>query len=419
MTVGASPSAEWWDRRAGHEPAFAVTVRDRTGREVESVGAYLALAFTLRLRDVGDWSLELPAGHHAIPLLLLDGAGIVVRRGGVVVLSGEVAGSTTVVGDDDPAADGTIVSGATDDDVLSGDVVYPDPAVPVPLGELGTVTPARDIYTGPAEDALVHYVGRNIGQGAPQVLRRRIVVPPSAGRGGVRTYSERWSTLLDTAQRIGAASSLAWRVAQHPTEAYQRLEVWSQARRPDALFSRSSGTAGRIELERATPDVTDVIVAGGGVGTSRLLTRVTAPGTVSVPFFPLLPVTLYDGQQTRTHRARTRFLDADSEVLPDLVAAGRDELAQVASPLVVRMTVVEQPWLRWPEHYGIGDVVTVSTGPASSGGVRVEDVVTALAVTDDASGVTVTPTVGADGSASTSEPVARAVQRQVARIRRE
>ena len=307
------------------ESPYQVTLR-HDWAEVESCAGYRDLRLVPTFLDVGTWTVQLRASSPAARMFLTEHQvgddlarwGIVARRAGTpsILLSG-VALDAYVVDTTSPTL--TLV-GVCDNAIAAGETAWPDTTTEIPTATTTTHPVEYDSRTGPAETVLLDYVTANIGPAAP-ITRRRypwLTIPTSQGRGTTRTWHTRQENLLQLQARIARAADLGFRYVQGDP-GLVTLDVWAPQLRPEARFSRASGTISTAELVLRAVDSTEALVAGPGEGTARVFTRQTRTGVFAFRRARFLDrdrnpgaVPVYDALQT----------DATEQLITDAVTAG-------------------------------------------------------------------------------------------------
>lgn len=376
-------------------PRYQVSVRDADLLEVAPVGAYASLQLKPVFRDVGTWTLRLPLDHPQVGALCADDAGIVVRVPGSapVVLSGPVVDVDLV----DGAAGTATFVGVTDAEVLSGEAAFPDPATDVPTDAAVTFEVEADVFAGPAEDALLHYLGANIGPAAP-IARRAypwLALPASAGRGPVGTWRPRFQSLLELCQEIATFGGLGFDLAQDAPGTVA-VRIWEPAQRLEARFSRAAGTLTLATLRLRPADTTEVIAGTSTDGLARAFTRRVG------------------ADAGRYARRRLRYTAASGSTLAEQQQAADTELARTGATAGITLTAVDSPSLAYGRDYAVGDIVSAVVGSRT-----VTDTVVAVTVTDaPGQPVSVVPSLGLadEALAADTEPLARDLARSLGRI---
>lgn len=389
-----------------------LTVRDATLTEVERVTAYTSLDYTLRRNAVGDWTLRAPlrdgAGriYPGAAALLQPGAGIVIRRAGPVsdvVLSGDAVDVYVTEGGE-AGRSGSITAVGTDDlDLLALEHAWPDPATEISTTALTQHARATDTLTTTGEDALIQYLTRNLGSAAlPRRQYGWLALPPVRGLGVSRrgSFRPRFEPLLVLCQRAASYGGLLFRLVQDSsgeTGPVIRLELRTPVTREEARFSLEAGTLSAATLTLRSPDATEALGLGKGQGSARVFTRRTTPATAT----------------SRVRRVELRE-QTTADLFADLQDDLEDALAEKTATGSVAFTLREAPWLRFGEHFWVGDRVSVAVA-----GRTITDVVQQVAAHDENGAVTFTPQVGVTDESTAALARAREITRRLAEIGRQ
>lgn len=360
---------------SGQQP-WRVSIRDNALMEVESGAGYKRLRMQRLNNDVGAFSFELPGSHVGVSHLVQPGAGIVVRAEDTnrVEFSGFVLDLYFAESRSSQKGDITAV-GVCDNILLAKEFAFPEPETDIPTGSNVTSLDLQDTRTGAAETVLKAFVADNIGPAA-LIARRQypfLNIPASVGLGDSGTWRGRWQTLLELCQQIAAFGSLSFRIVQSaPGEL--TLEVWTPATVPQAKFSIEAGNLRYAVATFRAPDVSEIIIGGGGEGSARVFTRRNASGLGSYG------------------RRIVKFMDRTSTVVyNELQQAGREELAQGVATSGVTLDPIQRADLRYGIDYSVGDIVS-----AVVQGVEIVDTVEEVLIEHEAGKPeTIRPTVGA------------------------
>jgi hypothetical protein len=329
--------------------------------------------------EPGTWELTLPRGHWAAAALEEEGSGVVFRPPGhgAVIASGdwELAEEST-----DGVRQLVTYSGNVDDDRLSDEVAWPDPAHDLnDTAGNNPVPGAQDVRTGPAETVLKAFVSANVGSTGTAVQTARswpwLQVPATTGRGASVTLRGQFDPLLDIAQQAAApATGITWQIRQQAAGALQlvvrqRVDVSSEV-----VFSHAEGTLGKSSLRRRRPAVTQAIASSSG-DTARLFARSTDAGA-----------------ETLWRRRRVSMVDGPSDVIADLtqaavaaISGGRERAGLTCEPVAL----TGGP--RLGVDYQLGDYV----GAVTATGRQIDDLLTQVAYRHEAGKApTITPSIG-------------------------
>lgn len=221
--------------------------------------------------------------------------------------------------------------------------VYPDPA-----HAWGSQTTDYDVRTGAHETSLLAYINLNAGPGA--LVARRIAglaVPTSLGRGSTTPITARFDVLGRLVSDYAIADGLTFDVLQSGSA----LNVTVTAA-PDLSATARYGTShsggpgllgdgARVTLTK--PDVTTALVAGGGIGVSRVLRERTDTAAESA-----------------WGRRSEQLVDQNgTSNTTELDKAGDDALAAGAQPVAVEAPINDAPDLRLGTDVPLGSLVTL------------------------------------------------------------
>lgn len=287
---------------------------------------FISAEFTKRFNAAGGGTFTVPVDAPRFADLVADGARVVMtatsrRTGYVETLSGRVF-QLEGQGPRDTAVTFTVA----DDAALWSDFLcWVVPTQPITSqGIAGT----HDVRTGPAETVIKQFVDVN----AIDRLGLPIVLGPDLGRGPTITLKMRFYTIADKAFAatdggLGLENgTLGFSVVQE--DDHLLVDCYETAENPIPLSVRA-GTLDSWSYVKKSPTVTDVVVAGQGEGTLRLLRqRTDAPRIAS--------------QNWRWER----FRDARDTDEPDVMYARADEtMADGAAKAGVRLAFRESDGL--------------------------------------------------------------------------
>jgi len=355
------------------ENPWRVTVRNASLVEVAGVGAYRSLKFTAVLNAVGTWSITVPAESEAGVLFtaayasgVLERWGVVIRRPGTsgVVFSGFATDFYLTQGGDAGLRSVVTVVGQSDEVELT-DLVYPSNAAAQDISSSALSTQSVDYSTlsGPAETILLSLVSANIGPSALTTRRRKsfLSIPTTSSRGSTVNIKARFDPMLDVLDQICERGGIAYRVVQG-NPGTLNLSIYVPTVRDDARFVVGS-SLDRVEIVGRSRRLSEVIVAGSGIGTARQFTR--RGSTVS----------------GSTLGRRAAFVDQRQTAdLAELQQAGDEELARAAAVAGFRLYPSSTEFLVFGRDYNLGDRVTVAL---ADGSVTVTDVVRQVSVEHD------------------------------------
>lgn len=240
---------------------------------------FLDLKAKIEHNKPGSWTLTLPANHPRVADLEAEGSGIVVSLYGQEHFSGVTDMPVRKADRQNP--DGTLTfSGVTDDILLADARAWPEPSNPNP----GTQANTNDTRTGTAEDVMIAYVARNIGQLAPAarrgLLASKLSTGVSLGRGAIVTKSPRFQNLHELLGEIATYANLGYQVIQRAgTLHFEVLNVTDRS--GTVRLDIQNGTLTSEEIAKSPPSLTRAIVAGQGEGTDRLIIQRTTAASAA------------------------------------------------------------------------------------------------------------------------------------------
>lgn len=380
---------------------WRVEVRDADLFVVGICDVFTSLKIVLRHRRGGAWSMTLPADHPQTALLT-EGTGILVWAPWSTttpIMSGPVTRLESVTRNGDKDAE--IVVEGVDDTALLGDrLVLPNPASSLASQDV-------DAYwttTGAAEKVIRDLVDYNCGD-AGLVFRRLCDADPDGRRaagllaGSQRSVSARFDNLLTLAGEVAATDNLGLELVQPGGAVQDRyLNVWQPVDRSDQVrLSQNAGTLVSATANIAAPTATNVLVAGGGEGTARVLVERSS-----------------DALSTTWQRRIEVFRDARDTSDPTVLAERGDEtLADAAVTSGINLVPVDTASQRYGHDYGLGDLISVDMPGGSY-----TDVVSGVEISLTASdALVVTPQIGDPDLADIKSPaIYRRIRELVRRL---
>lgn len=372
---------------------MAVLVEARNS-SLGSVGPleFSKLELTPRFNAVGSWSITLPATARTWEMTRLPDVGIVVDWNGVYRFSGQAETwkyEQTI--QDGKISELITLSGADDLGIIANRIAYPNPTV-VWASQLAASTDVRTAV--PAESAIKYYVNRNAG---PAALSGRkvpaLTIATDLGRGGTVSYAARFGEgvelhLMDIIrQLIATGGPLGVSITQQGAglvfDCYEPRDL-SEA----ICFSVALGSLRSTSMSTTTPTATNALVRG-----QSTFIETAGPDATN--------------QWLHTEQLVSQTSSTDST---EMTQAGNDALASGAGKVQLALSTVDLPRLRFGvdgpdiQGYGLGDLVTVEIRE----GVVFTDFISAVQLTCDDEGETVTPIIGSAGSDSSSDSTATA-----------
>jgi hypothetical protein len=383
--------------------SYRVRVRDSGLNIVGELDDYTQLTLNLLFNDVSRWVITAGSGSVAVDLLRSPGSGIIVQRlhpgyadDGQVILSGVWDTWNEVYGDQGLQFN---VAGPDDMYVVDDELAYPDITGNFSLN-------AYDVFSGPAETVLYHYVSGNVGPTAMTTRktpggRPALTLAADQGRGSTIPGRARFGRLLDTLQAYALASApeLGFRVVQVGGALQFQVYVPTD-RTPDVKFSPELGNVLAYERTQTAPTGNHVIVAGGGAGTARSFLE--GEDTTSI---------------TTWKRRRVIFRDRrDSTVVAELQQSSTEELARGIGSTGLSVTPIDTPAQQYLVDYGLGDKVSVITRGAEGAAPNTTlDILRAVQITlTGGQAVQVQPTIGQ--ASAVADPVLSPLQQLEKRL---
>lgn len=305
-------------------------VRDANGDISEELDDFTSAAVVLRFRDVSSWSVEVPPSSAATALAQ-PGASIVIERNDQVLISGPTQQVERTWSID---RSGFVVSGVSDDVVLWDRLVYPAaPAAP----PFVFVDDAYDVFTGPAETVLRHYVRANCGSGPWARPVPGLAMTADLGRGATLTGRGRFQTVGEMLQELSLTNELGFEVRDLTFNVFTPVD-----RRDEIVFGEEVGNLKSFDYSFSAPSATHFVVAGRGEGTQRSF--------------------LLGGDAAAERRWGRRiesFRDRrDTEDMAELNQTLQAEIADHAGTSDLRLAPIDVPGMAYGIDYSLGDTAT-------------------------------------------------------------
>lgn len=353
---------------------YATYVRNADLSLAGELRGWTKLDVTLKWRGVGSWSISGPARGLMTSLMEPTRGLIVVDRRGMpllsadgVVISGDVEedGPRAWSADGEDAHPGTLtLAGGDDLAIVADELAFPDPTNAV----TSQTAAAYDARSGAAETVIKGYVSANVGstrasaRGDASVPgARTVTVAASSGSGSTVSYQARFDPLLDVVNAMADASSPQLGVRVQQSGSALVFDVYETTDRSGrAVFSRARRNLRAYSLTRSMPTATHVVVAGQGEGTARVFRE--RKDTTAANEWGRIVRTFVDQRQTN--------------VSAELDQAGDEALEQGRRTGALSVTAVDTPSMRFGQHFGLGDLVSVELET----GVVLTDRVTAAAI---------------------------------------
>lgn len=333
---------------------WTVRVADAAGVEVGQI-APIRMEANLRYNDVGSWLVDVDADDDLVNALLNTAASIVVYPPGSSepLFAGPWVETVAAEGDQDTLE----VSGVTDAVWLARRVASPDPD-----GDPPWQTMERQ-KVGQAHQVIEAFVDENVGQGAPVVGRRQIVVDPQP----LTTPEVRWTAvgqpLLELLQAVADVGQVGFRVERVDGQPTFRTFVPAD-RSAEVVFAANLGTVQRTAVVTRAPDITHAIVEGNEDDYGMVPTVIVDDGTLTAAW----------------GRIERLVSHGQSDDIAEMFDAGDAALAEQQPLTVVTVDPIEGAGsIRFLHDWRLGDLVTVRVGGAS-----IVDVVRQVTVTLEA-----------------------------------
>ena len=355
------------------------------------IDARESLSFEPRHQQPGVWSLLLPYTEQARK----------ISKGRLVTFDYRSTRFTGRVKQIGPQADesGEVRLEVTGTDVL--DDLAGVQCWPVPDAAHTAQTVARYEASGPAETVLRALILANTAREGLDV-----VIPASQGRGATVALSERFSNLLTVVQAKIAYAGLGVRMgllSTSGTRADLTVEFFVPADKSNRVrLAHRVGTLRTWKQSDTAPAITRVIVGGGGKGTARVFRRIVDTAA-----------------EAEWGVRREGFVDArDTSNTATLDQRGAEALAEGVEQSAFELEAVEATGMRYGEHFGIGDKVTVQL----LDDVAVVKPLGAVQIAEAMEGVTVRLVPGnpdATNPLFAQAAIVKSLRRQVGQLQRE
>jgi len=367
------------------------------GQDREVLGALRgwSLDLTLRLNEVGSWSLQIP--QEMTPEGWPDTVtGLIMLRDGEVVASGQIderAFNWSADPDDEDGGPGMFtVHGDTDIGRLAYRICYPDPTLAWTAQPNATL---NDAYyrRGPmiGEELMRRMVNDHAGSLA--LTARRVPgvrLGTATGVGSSISCNERFTPLLEALRKAASASGGLVFDMRDAMDTFIDFTVRAPANKTGSVrFGRELGNVLSLAVKYAEPVTTAALVAAEGEKQNRTLREYTRAGERREEFVDQRQV---DGSLT--------------EANAEYEKAGNDALDNGAAQSSIGAVIIDTETVRWGRDYNLGDKVSVLTPYG-----EVQDLVREVRITVDETGVEeITSVIGSQDLAS-KDPLAASVRR--------
>lgn len=349
------------------EPVWTIYVRNRDLLREAQVDDYSSLTCVARFNDVGTWELRLDRRSAAADALTAQGAGIEIRRDDVVIMTGPV---TRLRRDRSDRSNQLTVSGVDDNVWLERRLAHPQPGSSSPPYN----SQADDVRTGVGSTVIWEYVNVNLGPGAitpRQLPTLTMAADPEVGEevNGRARYDQ----LLELIQKLAiTAGDIGFKISQ--VDDGLVFTVYPPEDKSDSVvFSEGFANLSSFTYESQAPTYTYVYGGGDGEGVEREIVEGQDPAAI-----------VRWGRIERLVDAREK--EDGPEVSEQIDAA----LQENSEKLSLELTPVDTTYLKYGEHYQLGDKVS-----AVIDGVIVSDIVREVEVNLTPSGPQrLTPVLG-------------------------
>lgn len=358
---------------------YDIYIRDKQLNRIAQITEYDSLEFNLNFNDVGKWILKLPRSRFTDLLALvrrqgLGIGGIIVERNQEYLFSGPIKNIKLTSDWDDEKGDYLEIEGCDDNDFLGRRLAMPPPYI----ARAGTGI-GYDVFTGPAESAMIHLVANNAAMTAPNPRRiPGLIVAPDQGRGSTITVRSRFHTLISKLQEAARYDDLGFRIVQIGTGL--QFQVYTpQNKTSSVVFSRERGTLGSYEYIVVAPEANFIIGGGQGEVEDRLFA--------------------YLGDEpSRALYGTIEYFDDQRNIedLNELIDIINNRMIEMTEKTSLKIETLEVTNTRFMGDYRLGDRVTVEIE-----GETIHDVIRAVEIKVDQEGETITPIVGTPGVGTT------------------
>ncbi|WP_460407372.1 siphovirus ReqiPepy6 Gp37-like family protein [Actinophytocola sediminis] len=260
-------------------------------------------------------------------------------------------------------------------------------AWPSPTQSITNQTSAYNVRTGVASTIIRLFVDANAGPSAASTGRRvpnlTVAADPTVGASG--TWRARFDPLLEVLEKIAVAGAvsgveLGYRI-DNALELNKSFVVYlPQDLRGPARFSLGLRNIRSLTWEMVAPEATVMVAGGRGEETAREFTAVIDAAAVS------------DWGRLEEFYDYRSASDSDSGV--ELTQGATTRLTERAEVRTVEVEPIDSPTLRYGEHYGLGDVVTVGI----IDGLTIDEVIREVEITNSrGEGKKIRPRIGTVG----------------------
>lgn len=219
------------------------------------VGAFESVEGTVRFDNISEFELTVKATHKRLGLMLTPGTRMKLRLRGDTLIEGPIR----THGGSGPGSSTTFTFGVEDNfRIFRNFLVYQ-----VPGGTMAAQAGAFNYtITGNMETVFKDIVSKNINRGPEP-----IIMAPNFNRGGIVTSSARMATVYNELWPLLEARGLGAKVVASPGGL--TIDVYEPGVYPTKL-TEASRIIRKWTYDLKAPDVTHVVVGGGGQGTARV-----------------------------------------------------------------------------------------------------------------------------------------------------
>ena len=236
-------------------PLFKAHLYDKNRVWECPVGAFEKIEGTIRYDNISDCEITVKATHKRLDKFLTPGIRMGVFLRGQWLMGGPIRSHEG----EGPGVSTSYTFGVEDNyRVLRNFLVYP-----VPGASLSAQTTAANYtITGDMETVFKDIVDKNLDRGPEPVI-----IATNLHRGGTVTSSARMATVYNELFPLLESKGLGAKVTQTPAGLI--VDVYEPGTYPNKL-SEKSRIIRKWKYKLIAPDVTRVVVGGGGEGTARV-----------------------------------------------------------------------------------------------------------------------------------------------------
>lgn len=239
-------------------PLFKAHLYDANRNWLYPVGSFVKVEGTLRYNQISDCEITVKATHKRLSTFLNPGTRLRLDLRGQTILQGPIRSHEG----EGPGTSTTYTFGAEDNfRILRNLLVYPVPGAAL---NAQTTVPNYTV-SGDMETVFKDVVSKNAGRHIEP-----ITVATNLHRGGFVTSSARMATVYNELFPLLEERGLGATVTSTPAGLV--VDVFTPGTFDNKL-SVSSRTIRKWKYKLEAPDVTDVVVGGGGEGTARIFIK--------------------------------------------------------------------------------------------------------------------------------------------------